>query len=205
MTASSPSRRSLILRAAARLFEHYGHGKTTMQDVAREAQIGVGTLYLEFSSKEAIVQELSQSSHAAVINAMREATKTSDDWSGRLLAVMRARTAAFLRLRERGQHACELVHCTTDGVKVMSQRFRDEEVALLADVVRGGQGAGRFIEALDARDVAALIQRSFVSLSPPFVFGAEDDLMAITERMCSLILHGIVDRPSTWGVALSKK
>ncbi|MBN8868187.1 MAG: nitronate monooxygenase [Solirubrobacterales bacterium] len=70
MTIAS-SRRLAILEAATRLFEHYGHGKTTIADVAREAQIGVGTVYLEFESKEAIVQELSRSTHVAVLEAMR--------------------------------------------------------------------------------------------------------------------------------------
>src|SRR3954453_13633623 len=99
---SSLERRSAILRAANRLFEHYGHGKTTIADVAREAQIGVGTVYLEFESKEAIVQELSLSTHIGVLDLMRAASmKSAGDHAARLTEVLHTRTRCFLELRAR--------------------------------------------------------------------------------------------------------
>src|SRR5262245_42007661 len=108
----APYRRSAILKAAARLFEHYGCGKTTIADVAREAQIGVGTVYLEFDSKEAIVKALSQSTHDRVLDAMRSAN-TGDDYAKRLSAVLVARTECFVALRRKGQHACQLLYQKT--------------------------------------------------------------------------------------------
>jgi hypothetical protein len=52
-------RRQTILAAAERLLRHYGPGKTTIAEIAREADVGVGTVYLEFSSKDAILEALS--------------------------------------------------------------------------------------------------------------------------------------------------
>src|SRR5262245_17349677 len=66
-------RREQILEAADRLLRHYGPHKTTIADVAREANVGVGTVYLEFCSKEALIEELSQTRHRAVLDAMRAA------------------------------------------------------------------------------------------------------------------------------------
>ncbi|MDF2696434.1 MAG: tetR, partial [Labilithrix sp.] len=144
MTTSN-ERRSAILKAAIRLFEHYGHGKTTIADVAREAQIGVGTVYLEFESKEAIVQELSLSTHVGVLEAMRAASiENATDPAARLTEVLRARTRCFLELRKRGQHACELVHCKTEGVRAAHERFREDERVLLEGIIREGQRAGAF-------------------------------------------------------------
>jgi len=45
-------RRRVILDTAARLLRHYGPAKTTMADIARAADIAVGSVYLEFASKE---------------------------------------------------------------------------------------------------------------------------------------------------------
>ena len=53
-------RRVVILDAAARLFEHYGHAKKTMADVARDAHDRGRTVYLEFDSKQAIVEEFTR-------------------------------------------------------------------------------------------------------------------------------------------------
>ncbi len=192
--SSSWQRRTTILQAATRLFEHYGHAKTTIADVAREAQVGVGTVYLEFESKEAIVQALSLSTHVAVLEAMqRAAAETSpDDHAARLAAVMRARTKAFLALRSRGQHACELVHCKTEGVIATHQRFRSDERGLLDGIIRQGQRAGAFAEC-DPHEVAGTIQRAYASLSPPWIFGAEsEDSVRASEELCSLLLHGLL-------------
>jgi len=68
---SEAARREQILQAAERLLQHYGPQKTTVADVAREAGIGVGSVYLEFPSKEAIVEALSRARYEAVLEAMR--------------------------------------------------------------------------------------------------------------------------------------
>lgn len=191
MPTSSSERRTAILKAATRLFEHYGHGKTTIADVAREAQVGVGTVYLEFESKEAIVQELSLSTHVGVLESMKAAAEACADPPGRLAAVVEARTRCFLELRRKGQHACELVHCKTEGVRAAHQRFKEQELALFESIVREGQSAGAFT-AGDPSGIAALLQRAFVSLAPPSIFGSDDDATRASSELCNLLLHGLL-------------
>lgn len=54
LMVSAPGTREEIIHAAERLFEHFGYGKTTVDEIAREAGIGKGTIYLQFQSKEDI-------------------------------------------------------------------------------------------------------------------------------------------------------
>src|SRR3954452_1273194 len=49
------AREDLILDAADRLLARYGYKKMTIDDLAREAGIGKGTVYLHFRSKEDVV------------------------------------------------------------------------------------------------------------------------------------------------------
>lgn len=51
-------RRQLILSAARGRFWEHGFAGTTMPDVAREAELAPGTLYLYFPSKDALYAEL---------------------------------------------------------------------------------------------------------------------------------------------------
>jgi AcrR family transcriptional regulator len=51
-------REARILDAAAALIAHYGYDKTTMDDIAREAGVSKGALYLHFKSKDALVETL---------------------------------------------------------------------------------------------------------------------------------------------------
>lgn len=187
-------RRAAILRAAARLFEHYGHGKTTIADVAREAEIGVGTVYLEFDSKEAIVKELSHETHSGVLESMREAMKGERDDGKRFAAVMMARTKCYIELRTKGQHACELLHCQrTVGVRSASEHFREQEQALLVEVLEQGKKSGSF-QAKDPKRSAVLIQRAFATLSPPGIFGSDDDLIETARHLSALLLEGLRKR-----------
>jgi AcrR family transcriptional regulator len=54
------ARRAVILDAALRVFGQYGFRRASMDDVAREAGIGKGTIYLSFASKEEVFQALSE-------------------------------------------------------------------------------------------------------------------------------------------------
>ncbi|WP_420627623.1 TetR/AcrR family transcriptional regulator [Candidatus Leptofilum sp.] len=59
MTKSeNEERRQRILDVAANLIVHYGYDKTTVSDIAREAGISKGAIYLHFDSKEALFEGL---------------------------------------------------------------------------------------------------------------------------------------------------
>lgn len=51
-------RRERILDAAESLITHYGYDKTTVSDIAREAGVSKGAIYLHFDSKDALFEAL---------------------------------------------------------------------------------------------------------------------------------------------------
>jgi AcrR family transcriptional regulator len=189
------SRRSDILRAAERLVERYGPAKTTVADVAREAQIGVGTVYLEFPSKEAIVEALSTARHVGVLDAMKRAASCSAPYGDLLRAVFDARTAALLRLAQAGTHACDLVHCVSPAVSAAKQRFADEEKALLVGLLRHGKEAGE-LRVANPELMATTLLRAYAMFSPPALFGLQPgDIAPALAAMHELVLGGLLMRP----------
>ncbi len=191
-------RRVTILSAADRLFRHYGHAKTTIADIAREAGVAVGSVYLEFSSKEAIVEELSSGTHGRVLEGMRRAARDlqAKGFAVRFTAVLEVRVERLLDLRGEGQHACELVFCKADGVKSARARFEQEEHALLRALLEDARDAGA-LGAFEPRVAAALVQRALASLSPPVLFelGA-DEARRTARQMAELLLCGLSARPA---------
>ena len=86
--ASSPARplrrdaernRQRILRAAAAAFSERGL-EVTLDDVARRAGVGVGTVYRRFPDKETLVQVLFQDRIDALVAVAREACAAPDPW-----------------------------------------------------------------------------------------------------------------------------
>ena len=55
---SSSDRPTRILEAASRLIVHYGFDKTTMDDIAREAGVSKGSLYLAWPGKDQLFEAL---------------------------------------------------------------------------------------------------------------------------------------------------
>lgn len=56
--SSHEEREQRILDAAAELFVHYGYDKTTVSDIAREAGVSKGAIYLHFKSKNELFEGL---------------------------------------------------------------------------------------------------------------------------------------------------
>jgi AcrR family transcriptional regulator len=189
-------RRSLILAAADRLLRHYGPQKTTVADVAREAGVGVGTVYLEFPSKDAIVEELSRSRHLSILAAMRAAASDAGrPFLERVPACLDARLEAFLAIVAEGAHACDLVHCISSGVKSAQVTYYAEEHALVAETLRqGARAAELFVE--DADLAARTVLRAYVSFTPAWLRDKDpQEIRRAHQAMHQLVLYGLSQKP----------
>lgn len=190
---SDSTRRTAILDAAERLFRHYGPGKTTISDIAREVGIGVGSVYLEFASKDAIVGELASHRHQRVLQAMRSAAREGS-FSDRMARMLEARVEALYDLFEEGAHSCDLLLCRDDSDRSAWTSFQQEEAILFASLLEQGARSGEFA-IFDLRPTADLIQRAFATLSPPRLFEqSRVEARKSARAMTSLLLNGLVAR-----------
>ena len=200
-------RREHILAVAERLLRHYGPQKTTIAEIAKAADVGVGTVYLEFPSKEAIVEELSRVRHRGVLGVMQNAARSGGKFSQRVRAVFDARLRAFTRLAEEGAHARDLVHCMNPAVRAEQARFKEGEVALLVDLLRAGEAAGELIfPSGSPESTARALLQAYAVFAPPYVFGAKvAELEEEHEAMHRLVLIGLCARGAPGVKALPKK
>jgi AcrR family transcriptional regulator len=190
-------RRVCILEAADRLLRHYGPQKTTVADVAREAGVGVGSVYLEFPSKDVLVEEISRSRYQAVLAGMRAAAAldgarpAGSPASDRLIGALDARLEALLSLAAEGAHAGDLVHCVSPAVKAAQAAFHEEELRLVAELLRQGAASGE----LDVEDVdvaARTVLRAYATFTAPFLGGKDpDEVRRALAAMHRLVLHGL--------------
>jgi AcrR family transcriptional regulator len=188
-------RREQILQAAERLLEHYGPQKTTVADVAREAGIGVGTVYLEFPSKEAIIEALSRSRYEAVLEAMRGAMKQEKtSWADRLANMMQTRIEAYLVQASGGAHARDLFHCANPAVKNASLWFHQEEQTLVTELLEAAVAAGEF-DVADAGLTARVILRAYSGFTPPWIMcGDPTETRQLAKGLHDLVTRGLLRR-----------
>jgi AcrR family transcriptional regulator len=102
-------KRDAILAASITLFGRYGYRRTSMEEIAREAGIAKGTVYLYFPTKEVLFRALSQQTlDRALADAGRAATAPGG-LAERLYGVLEAKYGYFHGVVHSSPHAGELI------------------------------------------------------------------------------------------------
>src|SRR5215216_1401395 len=74
-----PDKPQQIIEAALRVFAQKGYFNSRVSDIAREAGIAAGTIYLYFDTKEEILITLFRDKMAAFVEALRKAIGDEHD------------------------------------------------------------------------------------------------------------------------------
>jgi AcrR family transcriptional regulator len=103
------NRRAVILDAALRVFGQYGYRRTSMEDIAREAGIAKGTIYLSFASKEEVFQALSQHLSQRMLASAEAASRRPGTTADKLAAMHAAWFGTYAETIRHSPHAAELL------------------------------------------------------------------------------------------------
>lgn len=191
LTSREENKEQEILRAAGRVFARKDYHRVTMQEVAEEAQVGKGTLYRYYKSKDDLYFSIIRIGLDALEGYLRhEASKASGDVdklkrviAGTLFFFEKNRpfVKVFLqeevRLRDQGEHPClaaqaKLVRLTEEMIEQGQEAgvFRRADVPLTAALLIG-MLKGAFLSELDALVKLDLEDRARI-ISDLFLQGA---------------------------------
>lgn len=191
--STDPSRRGVLLDAAARLVTHRGPNKTTVADIAREAGVSVGSVYLEFKKgKGAILAALSARRFEQVLAAMHAAA-TEGPAAQRLRRALDARTTVLRELDVEAP-AEDIARCKCSDLVETWADFRARSDALIAGLVAEGIAQGELVGAPEA--TAGAVNRAYAGFLPPALHRLPvDELRSALEAMHALVLDGLRRRP----------
>jgi AcrR family transcriptional regulator len=169
------NKRQRILEAARKRFRYYGVRKTTMQEIARDAGVAVGTLYLYFKDKDDLLVAGTEE-YVTRHRRQAEAILASDASAAeKLRRYVLDRFRASQATRAGGhRHAAELLR---EVLRVRPER-RVEEGRMMAEyfvrILRLGVEAGELYTEDPERDARVLL------LSLAFLFPSAMDERAHT-------------------------
>lgn len=103
------AKREAILAASITLFGRYGYRRTSMEEIAREAGIAKGTVYLYFATKEALFRALSQQTLDRALADAGRAAAAPGTLVERLYGVLEAKYGYFHGVVHSSPHAGELI------------------------------------------------------------------------------------------------
>ena len=134
LRADARRNREAILKAARTEFAKYG-GDAQMDDIARRAKLGVGTLYRHFPTKDALAAALAGDHFLRVTEIARESEAIADPWEAFETMLMRG---AELFAADRSM--AEVVTMAPGAMSTAKAQTELEEIG--ARVMRRAQKAG---------------------------------------------------------------
>lgn len=201
MAAIAPkeSVRESILDATDRLLARFGYRKMTVEDIAAEAGIGKGTIYLHFSSKEEvvlshvdrIVDRLKQQHLAVIARSKHTALE-------RIRQMLLARVLfRFDSIQHYTQSLNDLLAALRPGLLARRARYFEEEAQIFAEVLAEGRASGEFEIENEMAAARALLEATNgllpYSLSTNEL-GEREEVERRTSAIADLLLHGLLSR-----------
>jgi AcrR family transcriptional regulator len=186
LRADAERNRQRILRAAAEVFTARGL-QASLDDIARHAGVGVGTVYRRFPDKEALAEALFEERLDAIVGLAEEGLANPDPWDG-LVTFLRA--AGGLLAADRGLR--EIIMFASYG-KDRVDRGRARMQPVVTAMVARAQQAGAVRADLAPTDFPFI--ELMLSAAAEY---ASDVRPEIWLRYLTLILDGL--RPARDGV-----
>jgi AcrR family transcriptional regulator len=136
-----------VYAAARETFAEYGLD-AQVDDVARRAGVGVGTVYRHFPTKEALVEAVARGGYESICSIARESLEQVDDpWQAFRDFMWRG---ARLHRDDRAQ--CEINSTRPDVIRRVAGD-KHELLGLVAQLIERGQEAGVIRDDLSADDM----------------------------------------------------
>ncbi len=164
------ARREEILAAARRVFAARGFRGTTIADIAEDAGIALGTIYLYFASKDEVFAALNEQFNQLIVAAMIDVPVAVS-----LETTVRRRVDNVFAACASNRDLVRLVVLNADPDSAASQRMRDADVERngpMVEAIRQAMTAG-YVREADPQVMTRLIN-GLVSIAVYQVFVLSD-------------------------------
>lgn len=188
-----PDKREAILRAAIRVFAHNGYFNSKVADIASEAGVADGTVYLYFKSKEEILHSIfDRSVDEAVAEARKQLATISD-------ARDKLRQIAFLHLERLGADRDLAVvfqvelRGSTKFMEEFSAAGFAEYLELIRTTFEEGQRTGVFRADLNAKVVAKILFGALDEMATNWILSKRRYKLApMADQVLDIFLNGVI-------------
>lgn len=147
-----------ILDAAINVFARLGFSHARMEDLAEEAGVSKGTLYLYFDSKDALIQAIMENLLVRELDHARSLAQGQGSAADKLRGFARVMGEDFRRLGPFIGLYFEFMALITrrKSGKALIQRYFEEFLSILEPLIREGIDSGEFRQ-VDVRETALAI------------------------------------------------
>ncbi len=187
-----PDKPQQIIEAAVRVFARKGYFNSRVSDVAREAGIAAGTIYLYFKTKEDILTTLFREKMAEFVAKLWKAMADQPD------PVSKVRRLVYLHfdLLERNPELAEVVQIELRQGQKFFRGASSQEIAsyfaLIGSVLEEGVASGRFRANLPVKVATKMLFGAMDQMATSWVLGKREyRLVDTADAVADLFLQGV--------------
>ena len=187
-----PDKPQQIIEAAVRVFARKGYYNSRVSDIAREAGIAAGTIYLYFKTKDDILVTLFRDKMAEFVDALRKAIADEPDAPRKVRRLVRLH---FSLLEEDPDLAAVLQVELRQGQKFFRGASGPEigaYFALIGSVLEEGVGEGYFKAELPVKVATKMLFGAMDQMATSWVLGKRGYRLADTaDTVAEIFLQGV--------------
>jgi AcrR family transcriptional regulator len=181
LRADARRNRDQILVAAREIFAERG-ADVPMEEIARRASVGVGTLYRRFVDRETLIRAVFRDTFQAVADETRAALAEEPTAWAALMRIMRQSAWLHVSVQAKSERVTAVVRADPE-----TSRIREDLLDMLDEVVRRAQEEGSLRRDVGVGDLAML----FVSVVHQTQSVTPDAAGLVPGRVLAIMMDGL--------------
>jgi AcrR family transcriptional regulator len=183
--------RQRLFQAALRLFAERGYQETTVEDITEAADVGKGTFFNYFPTKEHVLATYGEERVATIERALEKARNAE----GRVLPVLNELIAHLCRQSSRNPELARSIfaaHCSSAPVRRDLQKRLQRARRLLAEIFTLAQKSGEIRWDLPAADLGRLTHVIFMGITLAWSLNPDSALEKTAAEIWELLLPNLL-------------
>jgi len=186
-----------IINAATKVFAKKGFFHAKVSDIAKEAQVADGTIYLYFDNKDDILISLFEEQMTVVLENMMEQLSQEED----VVRKIEKFALTHLKLIELNKNMAEIIQVELRQSTKFMKEYKNEKflqyLNLIAEIIREGQVKGVFKKEV----IPGIAKRAFFGaldeMSRFWVLSTHKkyDIETAAKQISAYFLHGLIENP----------
>jgi AcrR family transcriptional regulator len=195
--------REQILDAAMNRIKHYGYGKTTMSEIARDCDMSAGNIYRFFASKLDIAEAMARKFNSDLYQTYSEISRSDAPPAQRLRQVFHYGLDQTFDAIEREAKILEVAEVLGEERPLFMNEGLAQERIYLCTILEEGIERGDFAPIADCNYTAEMIQSALMKYRFPQLFSRltlpklRRELNGVLDIIIAGLAKGIEKTPET--------
>ncbi|WP_408954362.1 TetR/AcrR family transcriptional regulator [Natroniella sp. ANB-PHB2] len=181
-----------IIKAAIKKFSHQGVSNTTVQEIAKEAGVGKGTIYRYFENKEDLSHSLVELGIKRLTDRIKVRIENLDNPINKLEVIIETKLEFYSQYYDYGKYLIREIWGHKDSFEKHIKKIRELHTVIIEDIIKEGIDQGKFKDLNVETAAVSLIGAVNINVLHWVMFSEEFLIDEIKEDIMEIYFSGLL-------------